>query len=163
MADFGLTTLVDLSATLLSITAVSSAGTFCWMSPELLDPTRFGSSGRPTRESDCYALGMVIYEVSGTQSFVTMFPQLMTSGSYWPPTVPSVLRLHSCSRDTERRAPRKTSWCRIARFFPCNLGTSAVLLERGDSDPTHHRGVARLPSLRLSHLGTPFDVPCYLD
>jgi hypothetical protein len=37
------------------------------MSPELLDPEMFGvpeSEGdRPTRQSDCYALGMVIYEV----------------------------------------------------------------------------------------------------
>ena len=38
------------------------------MSPELLDPERFGmpesEDNRPTRQSDCYALGMVIYEVS---------------------------------------------------------------------------------------------------
>jgi serine/threonine protein kinase len=34
------------------------------MSPELLDPEQFGArDGRPTKESDCYALGMVIYEV----------------------------------------------------------------------------------------------------
>jgi len=34
------------------------------MSPELLDPERFGrEDGRPTRGSDCYALGMVILEV----------------------------------------------------------------------------------------------------
>jgi hypothetical protein len=37
------------------------------MSPELLDPEMFGipqSEGdRPTRQSDCFALGMVIYEV----------------------------------------------------------------------------------------------------
>ena len=34
------------------------------MSPELLDPDQFGpKDGRPTRESDRYALGMVIYEV----------------------------------------------------------------------------------------------------
>jgi len=36
------------------------------MSPELLDPERFGmpesEDNRPTRQSDCYALGMVIYE-----------------------------------------------------------------------------------------------------
>jgi serine/threonine protein kinase len=42
-------------------------GTHRWMSPELLDPELFGipqSEGdRPTRQSDCYALGMVIYEV----------------------------------------------------------------------------------------------------
>jgi hypothetical protein len=45
----------------------TAGGTRRWMSPELLDPERFGipeSEGdRPTRQSDCYALGMVIYEV----------------------------------------------------------------------------------------------------
>jgi len=41
------------------------------MSPELHDPDKFGmKDGRPTRESDCYALGMVIYEVlSGRAPF----------------------------------------------------------------------------------------------
>ena len=35
------------------------------MSPELIDPQQFGSeSGRPTESSDCYALGMVIYETT---------------------------------------------------------------------------------------------------
>ena len=45
-------------------------GTVRWMSPELLDPERFGMLGpegyRPTRQSDSYALGMVIYEVSAS-------------------------------------------------------------------------------------------------
>ena len=54
--------MVDLSA-FLSVTAGSSEGTYRWMSPELLDPDGFDSDGRPTRESDRYALGMVIYEV----------------------------------------------------------------------------------------------------
>jgi len=57
-------TMTDLSAVFFSETDASSGGTFCWMSPELLDSSRFGSNGHPTRESDCYALGMVIYEVS---------------------------------------------------------------------------------------------------
>ena len=34
------------------------------MSPELLDPERFGiTDSRPTKQSDCYAFGMVVYEV----------------------------------------------------------------------------------------------------
>ena len=34
------------------------------MSPELIDPQRFGfKKGCPTKSSDCYALGMVIYEI----------------------------------------------------------------------------------------------------
>ena len=34
------------------------------MSPELLDPKKFNASDpRPTKESDRFALGMVIYEV----------------------------------------------------------------------------------------------------
>ena len=41
------------------------------MSPELIAPQRFGlKKSRPTRSSDCYALGMVIYEtVSGNLPF----------------------------------------------------------------------------------------------
>jgi len=61
--------LTDLSAVALSNTAAPSCGTTRWMSPELLDPSRFNSDGLPSRESDCYALGMVIYEVSGFLSF----------------------------------------------------------------------------------------------
>lgn len=41
------------------------------MSPELIDPASFGlTKGIPTKESDCYALGMVVYEVlSGRTPF----------------------------------------------------------------------------------------------
>ena len=39
------------------------------MSPELLDPDQFGlKDSKPTKESDCYALGMVIYEVLSGQA-----------------------------------------------------------------------------------------------
>jgi len=35
-----------------------------WMSPELFDPPRYGlRNSDPTKNSDCYALGMVVYEV----------------------------------------------------------------------------------------------------
>ena len=55
-----MTILIDLTTIPLSATTVSTAGTVRWMSPELL----FGENSPPTRESDCYALGMVIYKVS---------------------------------------------------------------------------------------------------
>jgi len=42
----------------------TDGGTTRWMSPELLDPDRFEfPDSRPTKQSDCYALGMVVYEV----------------------------------------------------------------------------------------------------
>ena len=46
-------------------------GTTRWMSPELIDPKEFGfNTCRCTRESDCYALGIVFYEViSGNVPF----------------------------------------------------------------------------------------------
>ena len=87
IADFGLSTVTGVrvrrSAVIDSDTAsfssflsddtlmsFTSGGTVRWMSPELLDPERFGvpeSEGdRPTTQSDCYALGMVIYEVSSS-------------------------------------------------------------------------------------------------
>ena len=41
-----------------------AVGALCWMSPELLDPQKFNAPDpRPTKESDRFALGMVIYEV----------------------------------------------------------------------------------------------------
>ena len=51
---------IDLSTIPLSATTISSAGTVRWMSPELL----FVQNSPPTSKSDCYALGMVTYEVS---------------------------------------------------------------------------------------------------
>ena len=55
--------MTDLSA-VLSESVDSSGGTYRWMSPELLRSKMYGTKCRLTRESDCYALGMVIYEVS---------------------------------------------------------------------------------------------------
>jgi hypothetical protein len=50
------------------------------MSPELL----FDQNSPPTRESDCYALGMVIYEVSQLHSSQQPF-FYPPSGPDWPP------------------------------------------------------------------------------
>ena len=69
LADFSLLTVAPDQSTVVS--SYIQGGTIQWMSPELLDPERFGLvESRPTKESDCYALGMVVYEVlSGQRPF----------------------------------------------------------------------------------------------
>ena len=46
-------------------------GAVQWMSPELLDPVKFGvRTKQPTEGSDCYALGMVVYQIlTGSKPF----------------------------------------------------------------------------------------------
>jgi len=62
LADFSLLTMALDQSSIIS--SCIGGGTIQWMSPELLIPERFGLSRiRPTKESDCYALGMVVYEV----------------------------------------------------------------------------------------------------
>ena len=71
LADFGLLTIVSDPTNCLSSGSHTQGGTARWMSPELIDPQRFGfQTSRQTKSSDCYALGMVIYEtISGHLPF----------------------------------------------------------------------------------------------
>ena len=71
LADFGLMTIITDPKHLLSSSSHTQGGTVRWMSPERIAPERFGfKNSRPTISSDCYALGMVIYEtISGNLPF----------------------------------------------------------------------------------------------
>ena len=71
IADFGLLTIVSDPANVLASSSYTQGGTARWMSPELIDPQQFGlKNSCPTKLSDCYALGMVIYEtISGNLPF----------------------------------------------------------------------------------------------
>ena len=71
LADFGLLKITSDPANIFSSSSNSPVGTVRWMSPELISPQEFGcKKSRPTRSSDCYALGMVIYEtISGKLPF----------------------------------------------------------------------------------------------
>lgn len=62
------------SEQLTTTSPAKGCGTIRWTSPELLFPEEFGfESGCPTKESDCYSLGMVIYEVlSGEVPFAAI-------------------------------------------------------------------------------------------
>ena len=66
LTDFSLLTIASDRSIFTS--SCVQGGTLQWMSPELIDPGGFGLTEiRPTKESDCYALGMVIYEVLSGQ------------------------------------------------------------------------------------------------
>ena len=71
LADFGLLAIITDPANLLTSNSYIQGGTARWMGPELINPEQFGlESSRPTESSDCYALGMVIYEtISGNLPF----------------------------------------------------------------------------------------------
>ena len=68
LADFGFTTIVLDFTQPLPSSSSTDGGTTRWMSPERLNPDLFGfKDTRPTKKSDCYALGMVILEVLSGQ------------------------------------------------------------------------------------------------
>jgi len=71
LADFGLLTITSDPTNFAPSSSHITGGTTRWMSPEILDPDLFGfKDSRPTKESDCYALGMVVLEVlSGRPPF----------------------------------------------------------------------------------------------
>ena len=71
IADFGMLTLVPDAASVAASNTFLEGGTYRWTSPELFYPEKFGlTECRPTGPSDCYALGMVVYEVlSGKAPF----------------------------------------------------------------------------------------------
>jgi serine/threonine protein kinase len=69
LADFGFLTITSDSTNPTVSSSFAVGGTIRWMSPELFYPDNSGLRGaRPTKQSDCYAFGMVIYEVLGGQA-----------------------------------------------------------------------------------------------
>jgi len=73
LADFGLLTIISDPTNFTASSSHVKGGTTRWMSPEILNPDLFGfKDSRPTNESDCYALGMVILEVLSGQPPFTL-------------------------------------------------------------------------------------------
>ena len=81
LADFGLITIISDTTSLVSSSQFAHGGTHQWMSPELFHPENFGlKDSRRTKYSDCYALGMVIYEVlSGQVPFSRHHPPVVVA------------------------------------------------------------------------------------
>ena len=69
LADFGLAAIVDETTSMTTAADGKSRGTTRWMAPELLFPDMFGFTGKfakqlPSKDTDIYAIGMTIIEVS---------------------------------------------------------------------------------------------------
>ena len=84
LADIGLLTIISDPAHFLSSSSYAQGGTVRWTSAERIVPQEFGlKDGRPTKSSDCYSLGMVIYEtISGNIPFhknrdITVFVKVL--------------------------------------------------------------------------------------
>jgi len=66
LAGFGQLTIASDQPT--TVPSAVTGDAIRWISPELIDPSKFNlKESRPTKKSDCYALGMVIYEVLSGQ------------------------------------------------------------------------------------------------
>ena len=95
------------------------------MSPELIAPQRFGlKKSRPTRSSDCYALGMVIYEtVSGNLPFhrdtdLTVFAKVLEGerpprGVRFPESLWTMLELCWTSQLNDRPSVEDVLQCLV--------------------------------------------------
>ena len=69
LADFGLAVIVNESMRGTTAVVGKSKGTARWMAPELSYPDAFGFTGKfkkqlPSKDTDIYAIGMTILEVS---------------------------------------------------------------------------------------------------
>ena len=112
----------------------TAGGTVRWMSPELLDPDRFGiADDRPTKASDCYALGMVVYEVS-EDAVATLSQSDLTCTSSGAFRESSLLGDRKpkwgdeCDR--EGRATRETGGSQGPRVYQGVVGNRSTLLAR---------------------------------
>ena len=89
IADFGLLTIISETSHTTTSSSITNAGTVRWMSPELLHPEHFDfKDSRPTKASDCYALGMVILEVLSGRAPYDQFTQLVVTWMVIEGTLP---------------------------------------------------------------------------
>ena len=101
LADFGLATIVNESTSRTTTAVGRKQGTIRWMAPELLYPEKFEFTGRvmnqlPSKDTDIYAIGMTILEVSA-------YPSNRKHGSH-------LLTGHNGMRSIRQRPPKRDGY-----------------------------------------------------
>ncbi|KZT64449.1 kinase-like protein [Daedalea quercina L-15889] len=75
LADFGLTAMTHDLHALNAITPLSLVGSLRWTAPEVLDPESAGlEKARPSKASDIYSMGMVMWEIFAGQVPFHQYP-----------------------------------------------------------------------------------------
>ena len=123
LVDFGLLTIISDPDSQLSLSTTDQGGTIRWMSPELTSPEQFGlERHQPTTSSDCYALGMVVYETIGGRIPFHEYPYPMvllkvlkgehpTRDAEFPDSLWKTLELCWASRPNERPSIENVLHC----------------------------------------------------
>ena len=91
LADFGLSVAIDESISGSAAASRATRGTVRWMAPELLDPKKFGFTGKllkqlPSTSTDVYAMGMTILEVRTCLHRLDNLTLILV-GSNWVPAI----------------------------------------------------------------------------
>lgn len=132
LVDFGLMSIaLDPGTTDITTTSEGrTKGTWRWMSPELFEPSHFGLSRvQLTKESDCYAFGMVIYEIlSGKSPFEELKQSWLVPGAVISGSRPSIPE-QAPSGATELWNLAQECWCQHPRDRP----SSPTILDRLDN------------------------------
>ena len=158
LADFGLLTIISDPTNLLSSGSSAQGGTVRWMSPELIAPEEFGfEKSRPTKPSDCYALGMVIYEtISGNIPFhehtdLAVFVRVMggkhpTGGVRFPKSLWEMMELCWAFHPKERPSVEEVLRCLEVTSSSPELpvpGVDEEAEQDGDWDPASYSWISK--------------------
>ena len=174
LTDFGFLTIVSDPTNRSASSSYPEGGSGRWMSPELVEPERFGSGGsRPTKASDCYALGMVVYEtVSGNVPFYgarvqTVFLKVM-AGEHPPQGVRFTEDLWDMLKKCWMFQPNDRPSIEevlqsLKTFSDCPVPLSAVLDKRTDSHSDRSDSTESLPGILNAKSGTTTTVDCLTD
>lgn len=143
LSDFGLAAFSYEDRTAYIPTLSVNAGTMRWTAPEIMDPEEFGlERARPSRESDVYAVSMVMWEVRGASHtvFVCIHSAVSNAGLHRTDPLRGIDPRSYCYEDGALgESPEAPLSSHSARSLGHCLEHHAVLLARRSRWPACNR------------------------